>query len=395
MKKFKYLPLILIFVMLFTAGCGASEAPAAEEPKPVIEKTVEEPAPSAGDQEETGIVAEVALAHLAEKPSDNYMISAADMIEKMEAGENVTILDIRQADAYEAGHLKGAMNLSWGPDFAQGLKNVPSDQTIYAYCYTGQTCAQAVATMNMLGFDAKSISLGWNFGISKVDGYEAFTETQTNPLGTTNPLDFNPEVFEAVDAYYQELAKVAGTTFANHKISEADTNENLDNEDFYFLSIRQEADYNEAHIPGAKNIPWGNDMVNSFDSLPKDKTIVVNCYTGQTAGQTVSVLRLLGYNAVSVNGGIGTPANGDQGYGKMFDTISTIEEDAAAVLINKPENSYIVGTEEIFPMIDTQEDLLILDIRQNDVYSAGHLICQLLHRPDSRPGGGCPQCPGL
>ncbi len=373
MKKFKFLPLILIFAMLFIAGCGAQEAPAPEEAKPIIEKTETDPAPADGGQTETDKVAGVAIAHLAEKPSDNYMISAASLIEKMTAGESMTILDIRQADAYEAGHLKGAMNLSWGPDFARGLKDLPADQTIYAYCYSGQTCAQAIATMNMLGFDAKSISLGWNFGISQTEGYEAFTETETNPLGTENPLDFDPEVFAAIDAYYQELAEVAGTTFANHKISEADANANLDNPDFYFLSIRQEADYNEAHIPGAKNIPWGNDMVNAFDTLPKDKNIVVNCYTGQTAGQTVAVLRLLGYNAVSVNGGIGTPANGDIGYGKSFDTVSTIEEDAAAVLNNKPEHNYMIGAEALFPMIDTQEDMLILDIRQNDVYTAGHL----------------------
>ena len=40
------------------------------------------------------------------------------------------------------------------------------------------------------------------------------------------------------------------------------------------------------------------------DILPKDKKIIVVCYTGQTAGQVVSILRLLGYDACSLKGGM-------------------------------------------------------------------------------------------
>lgn len=40
------------------------------------------------------------------------------------------------------------------------------------------------------------------------------------------------------------------------------------------------------------------------DILPKDKRIIVVCYTGQTAGQTVGILRLLGYDACSLMGGM-------------------------------------------------------------------------------------------
>lgn len=47
--------------------------------------------------------------------------------------------------------------------------------------------------------------------------------------------------------------------------------------------------------------------VNKFieeDILPKDKKIIVVCYTGQTAGQIVGVLKLLGYDACSLMGGM-------------------------------------------------------------------------------------------
>jgi rhodanese-related sulfurtransferase len=48
--------------------------------------------------------------------------------------------------------------------------------------------------------------------------------------------------------------------------------------------------------------------------LPKDKKIVVYCYTGQTAGQATAALRMMGYDAVSLNGGMGTPANAPMGW---------------------------------------------------------------------------------
>jgi rhodanese-related sulfurtransferase len=40
----------------------------------------------------------------------------------------------------------------------------------------------------------------------------------------------------------------------------------------------------------------------------------VYCYTGQTAGQVVGALRLLGFDAVSLKGGMGMPANEPMGW---------------------------------------------------------------------------------
>jgi rhodanese-related sulfurtransferase len=45
-----------------------------------------------------------------------------------------------------------------------------------------------------------------------------------------------------------------------------------------------------------------------------DKTVVVYCYTGQTAGQAVAGMRLLGIDAVSLNGGAGMEANQPMGW---------------------------------------------------------------------------------
>lgn len=55
-------------------------------------------------------------------------------------------------------------------------------------------------------------------------------------------------------------------------------------------------------------------MEQGFAELPTDKPVVVYCYSGQTAGQTVAALRLLGVDAVSLNGGMGVGSNAPLGW---------------------------------------------------------------------------------
>jgi rhodanese-related sulfurtransferase len=55
-------------------------------------------------------------------------------------------------------------------------------------------------------------------------------------------------------------------------------------------------------------------MEKDFTMLPMDKKVVVYCYSGQTAGQTVAALRLLGYDAVSLKGGMGVGSNDPLGW---------------------------------------------------------------------------------
>jgi rhodanese-related sulfurtransferase len=184
------------------------------------------------------------------------------------------------------------------------------------YCVTGQTAGQTVALLNIAGFDAKSVNLGWNLGISKVEGVDAITTTEASEYGQQNTLEVNAEIKTAVTEYYQGLADVKDTMFANYKISEDNAKKLLDEEDtsVTFLSIRKAEAFAKGHIEGATNIPFGKGMEQKFDTLPTDKTIIVYCYTGQTAGQTVAVLKLLGYDAVSLNSGMGMESTGEAGW---------------------------------------------------------------------------------
>ncbi len=78
------------------------------------------------------------------------------------------------------------------------------------------------------------------------------------------------------------------------------------------VDLRSAEDYAKGHIEGAVNLPYGKGMQKEFDKLPTDKTLVLQCYSGQTASQTMAALRIKGYNAYNLSGGMG--AEGGSGW---------------------------------------------------------------------------------
>ncbi len=253
--------------------------------------------------------------YFANMPEHIYKIKQDAFVEMVAAGSDATILDIRSAEDYAKGHVKGAVNAPWGGTaIAEILTKIPADKPLYVYCYSGQTAGQTVALLNMAGFDARSVNLGYNFGISKVDNYAAVDSSEVVEL-TEDVTEIDPAIAKAIMNYYKGLAKVKETMFKNYKVSEDNLKKMIDEAaDFYLLSARSAEDFAAGHIQGAVNLPFGKEMAAGFAQLPKDKTIVVYCYSGQTAGQTVAALRLLGYDAVSLNGGAGVPPNAPIGW---------------------------------------------------------------------------------
>lgn len=70
-------------------------------------------------------------------------------------------------------------------------------------------------------------------------------------------------------------------------------------DDYYIIDIRSADDYAAGHIPGAVNSTLGG-VLDAAADADAGKTIVVACYTGQTAGHAVVALRLSGYPTAQV-----------------------------------------------------------------------------------------------
>ena len=174
------------------------------------------------------------------------------------------------------------------------------------------------------------------------------------------------------------------------------------------VSVRGADHYALGHIPGAINIPWkAIAETGNLAKLPKDKPIVVYCYTGHTGQIATTVLNLLGYDATNLKFGmmgwtkddavLATkrfgPGSGDQDYrleteaneaGGPYDfpTVSTGAADDFEIVRLAADNwfknaqSPIVSAESVFENIndgDASNDYLVLSVRGADHYALGHV----------------------
>jgi len=250
-----------------------------------------------------------AMAYFADFPSSR-VVPSATVFKAIDAKEKLFLLDIRSAADYAKGHLKGAVNAPFGPALTDALAWLPEDMPVYVNCYTGQTAGQTIAVLNVAGINAQSIQYGWNLGISKTEGYEARVTTTATPAPEKTGMKIDPSIMTAVDAYFKAIPTKGNNIWGSDKIKAA-----LDaKQDLPIVSVQQAKDYDAAHIAGSINIPFVKGMQTGFAQLPKNKTFVVHCYTGQTAGQVVGILRLLGYDAVSMKSGMGNAVTSPSGW---------------------------------------------------------------------------------
>ena len=76
--------------------------------------------------------------------------------------------------------------------------------------------------------------------------------------------------------------------------------------DYFLIDLRTEKEYKKMHIKGSKNIFWLNILdEKNLKKLPKDKPIFLICYVGHTSSQVLTLLKILGYNVISIKYGYG------------------------------------------------------------------------------------------
>jgi len=221
---------------------------------------------------------------------------------------NPYIVSVRSQEDYEKGHIPTAVWADAKTFFtADNLANLPMDQQIVVYCYTGQTASQITSSLRMMGYDAYNLLFG--FGAWNSDpnaGSKVFDETKAgNDFPTTTDPTVVPMIAYAPPTPLGDTVQAAADAYfggGTKNISAADLFDNLNDGDTsndpFILSQRSAEDYAKGHIPGAVQIPTSELFIAaSLTSLPDNQPIVVYCYTGQTASQVTSALRALGYDA--------------------------------------------------------------------------------------------------
>ncbi|MFZ3102188.1 MAG: rhodanese-like domain-containing protein [Desulfitobacteriaceae bacterium] len=268
------------------------------------------PAPQISTQQvdSAKVISDAIVSYYEKMPQDSYKID--DPILKAELAKNpdkYVVLDVRQADAYAKGHIKGAINVAYGPEIATNLdkiRAVAKGKTLVVQCYTGQTAGQTDSMLNLAGINTRSL----NYGFDGLQGWNTLkfpVVTDSTPMPDAPVVESpNKIIDDAVKKYFKDMPQ------DSYKIDDPILKEELaQNADKYFIvDVRKKIDFDNGHIKGAINVPFGSEIGKQLGMLKEKsqgKTLVAYCYTGQTAGQTVPLLNIAGINAKSLNFGFG------------------------------------------------------------------------------------------
>ncbi len=220
------------------------------------------------------------------------------------------IIDIRQPEDYESGHIEGAINVPRAKvlDFLDSAISVAPYRHVIIVCYTGQTATYTASLLQILGYNTafaiKFGMAGWNkdFAYFK-DNYSSKylnkLEKKENPKPKPGELPpqqkgLAPELIkikakELLALPTKDFMIKADSVFAHP-------------EKYFIIDLRKPADYQLGHIPTAVNYHPTAELSLDKDlkTLPTDKPIAVYCYYGYTSIATVAWLRMLGYDAYSI-----------------------------------------------------------------------------------------------
>ena len=291
-KKYSHLPLILLvaFVVALT-GCGGNNqaavvpdeaAPlAVEEVAPVEEVVVAE---EAVEESAFDLVASID-AYLSSIP-EGYMAINLDGLKQLQ-DTGAVVIDVREATEYEAGHIPGAINIPIRT-LAQNLEQIPADQPVVVYCQSGHRAGMAVSALHMLGYENSRA-----FGASYKGWTEAGEAVETDPVAAvTYPVpEIEPELVAAVDGFLSAIPEGFLAMGDVEKLNEAIEN------GAFLVDVREAAEYEEGHIPGAVNIPIRT-LAQNPDQIPTDRQVFVYCKSGHRAAVSTAALQALGLTNV-------------------------------------------------------------------------------------------------
>jgi hydroxyacylglutathione hydrolase len=187
-----------------------------------------------------------------------------DLRERLRPGG--VLVDCRDPRAFGAGHLEGSLNV-WidGPQFAERVSwFVPAGATLFLLAATGADVARAVAALAGAGRDVAGY----------ITGAEAVTQAGL-PVGT--------------------LPNVTPGELARRLAREPD---------LVVLDVREPAEWEEGHVPGARHIPM-RQVAGRVAELPRDRPIAVTCAGGARSSLVASLLLGRGFTRlVNVWGGM-------------------------------------------------------------------------------------------
>lgn len=182
------------------------------------------------------------------------------IMEDKDAKEKVTVIDVRPAEDYDAGHVKFAINMPIDT-FEENLNKIEDlkDSEVITICNTGKKSGEAADILVKNGFT----------NVKNAQGVKDFEYTTMTKAANVRGPEF------------LELAKSG---------------------DYTIIDARDAKDFEAGHLDGAINV-----LVDEFDAkypeLPTDKPFLVHCYSGNRSWEIANKLAEKGHKAINSNDG--------------------------------------------------------------------------------------------
>lgn len=179
-----------------------------------------------------------------------------------------TVVDIRAAPDFAAGHLPGTLSIPFNKSFPTWAGSLlPYDRDLYLLIDEGRPGELAAAVKSLL-----------SIGLDRVRGY------------------FGSEALETEDGNGSSLGRVDQLAVGDVKAGEGS---------LYVLDVRGRVEWEGGHIPGAHLVPLA-ELPDRIAEVPTDRPIAVHCQGGGRSAIAASLLRAHGVSQVSnVTGGFG------------------------------------------------------------------------------------------
>lgn len=303
-----------------------------------------------------------------------YSLIDAEELGTLLIERDVILLDVREIEEYEAGHIDGAFNVPIRT-LAQNLDLLPDlDAEIYVICQGGARAMLATAALHTLGYD-NATNLKGGMGAWGGEGFPTTTEAFV-PEATTAPEAIDADVLTAVDEYLSTLPQGYGLVRADGLNVEL-----VENPDLFLLDTRSPDEWANGFIAGTE-FSWIDEFMSNLDVLPEDldTPIVVYCGSSYRAGIVTVWLNLLGYTDVrNLVGGInawvasGLPLDGApeqvEEETEMINLVAFFDD----YLTNLTANFNAVRVPDVEEAIAGDDTPLLLDVRTVDEYTEGHI----------------------
>ena len=186
-------------------------------------------------------------------------ITPAEVKEKLDAEEDIFILDVRRPDEYAQGYVPKAYLITLD-EIDQRLDEIPRDIPVILVCKSGGRSARAAQQLEDHGFDDLYNMVGGTLAWPKIPSY-LYIKGQDLWDQITNP-------------------------------------------DFFVLDVRKADEYSLGHIEVAASIPL-DQLDERRDEIPQDRTIIVIGKDDPEGAEAAEDLIESGYpNVISLEGGM-------------------------------------------------------------------------------------------